>query len=327
MHIHVFCITFGVPLIGDALLQDCIHGQFGWGKDFLHIVARHDIVPRILLSKFAGAGSLVKWLGSRLFAIRHETQETRIAIDSQEHDNINLALENVEKEKEALLQEGSARSQPLQTIPSRQERQLGEQPVPAATRPGNGHSSRPSETEYRTALPADLSELIETEVKSKKLFRKGQFVYRYHTALYSGFVMVTILALISFFSLMIQPIINSKSSCSSLFDKLVLVVYLLDYLTSPLGWIGGCKRKQQPVRRYHTQKHSVQSMRQDPQKLKDDTWADFMHQLRFAMCFSWVASCVAMWHQHSFNSIAQLMHCTVLLAFLKEFAVWSLLSG
>lgn len=207
------------------------------------------------------------------------------------------------------------------------ERQLGEQPVPAATRPGNGHSSRPSETEYRTALPADLSELIETEVKSKKLFRKGQFVYRYHTALYSGFVMVTILALISFFSLMIQPIINSKSSCSSLFDKLVLVVYLLDYLTSPLGWIGGCKRKQQPVRRYHTQKHSVQSMRQDPQKLKDDTWADFMHQLRFAMCFSWVASCVAMWHQHSFNSIAQLMHCTVLLAFLKEFAVWSLLSG
>lgn len=63
---------------------------------------------------------MVKWLGSRLFAIRHETQETRIAIDSQEHDNINLALENVEKEKEALLQEGSARSQPLQTIPSRQ---------------------------------------------------------------------------------------------------------------------------------------------------------------------------------------------------------------
>lgn len=123
MHIHVFCITFGVPLIGDALLQDCIHGQFGWGKDFLHIVARHDIVPRILLSKFAGAGSLVKWLGSRLFAIRHETQETRIAIDSQEHDNINLALENVEKEKEALLQEGSARSQPLQTIPSRQKKQ------------------------------------------------------------------------------------------------------------------------------------------------------------------------------------------------------------
>ncbi|KAK9809541.1 hypothetical protein WJX73_010756 [Symbiochloris irregularis] len=50
---RVQCITFGAPLIGGLKLQKHVKLQ-GWQCDFLHVVSRHDIVPRILISKSEG---------------------------------------------------------------------------------------------------------------------------------------------------------------------------------------------------------------------------------------------------------------------------------
>ena len=50
---RVQCITFGAPLLGDVKLQRYI-GDQGWQGDFLQMVARHDIVPRMLVSKQKG---------------------------------------------------------------------------------------------------------------------------------------------------------------------------------------------------------------------------------------------------------------------------------
>ena len=42
------CITFGAPLAADKILADALRST-GWDARFLHIVGRHDIVPRVLL--------------------------------------------------------------------------------------------------------------------------------------------------------------------------------------------------------------------------------------------------------------------------------------
>ena len=40
-------------MLGDLKLQRMIE-QGNWRKDFLHIIMRHDVVPRILLAKLKG---------------------------------------------------------------------------------------------------------------------------------------------------------------------------------------------------------------------------------------------------------------------------------
>jgi hypothetical protein len=44
-----FCITFGCPLVGDANLVEAA-GRENWAGNFLHVVSKHDIVPRMLLA-------------------------------------------------------------------------------------------------------------------------------------------------------------------------------------------------------------------------------------------------------------------------------------
>ncbi|KAK9790573.1 hypothetical protein WJX73_001224 [Symbiochloris irregularis] len=52
------CITFGAPLVGDDQLQRYI-GDKGWQGDFIQMVSRHDIVPRMLVSKQKGFMSVL----------------------------------------------------------------------------------------------------------------------------------------------------------------------------------------------------------------------------------------------------------------------------
>eukprot|EP01018_Ginkgo_biloba_P037610 Gb_07529 [translate_table: standard] len=44
-----FCITFGCPLVGDTKLSQAVRRE-NWSGNFYHVISRHDIVPRILLS-------------------------------------------------------------------------------------------------------------------------------------------------------------------------------------------------------------------------------------------------------------------------------------
>jgi len=44
-----FCITFGCPLVGDVNLVEAV-GRENWAGNFLHVVSKNDIVPRILLA-------------------------------------------------------------------------------------------------------------------------------------------------------------------------------------------------------------------------------------------------------------------------------------
>ncbi|KAG6477157.1 lipase-like PAD4 [Zingiber officinale] len=47
----LLCITFGSPLIGNATLSQAILRE-RWGGKFCHVVAQHDIMPRLLFSPF-----------------------------------------------------------------------------------------------------------------------------------------------------------------------------------------------------------------------------------------------------------------------------------
>eukprot|EP00253_Pinus_taeda_P024863 PITA_24863 len=44
-----FCITFGCPLVGDVNLVEAV-GRENWAGNFLHVVSKNDIVPRMLLA-------------------------------------------------------------------------------------------------------------------------------------------------------------------------------------------------------------------------------------------------------------------------------------
>ncbi|GLJ28868.1 hypothetical protein SUGI_0568990 [Cryptomeria japonica] len=46
-----FCITFGSPLVGNAILGEAI-GRENWTGKFCHVVSKYDIVPRMLLAPF-----------------------------------------------------------------------------------------------------------------------------------------------------------------------------------------------------------------------------------------------------------------------------------
>ncbi|GLJ28869.1 hypothetical protein SUGI_0569030 [Cryptomeria japonica] len=46
-----FCITFGSPLVGNAILGEAI-GREDWAGKFCHVVSKYDIVPRMLLAPF-----------------------------------------------------------------------------------------------------------------------------------------------------------------------------------------------------------------------------------------------------------------------------------
>ncbi|GLJ06445.1 hypothetical protein SUGI_0039320 [Cryptomeria japonica] len=46
-----FCITFGSPLVGNAILGEAT-GREGWTGKFCHVVSKYDIVPRMLLAPF-----------------------------------------------------------------------------------------------------------------------------------------------------------------------------------------------------------------------------------------------------------------------------------
>nr|UWU45039.1 phytoalexin deficient 4 [Coffea arabica x Coffea canephora] len=56
----VICVTFGSPMLGNESLSKAIL-QERWGGNFLHVVAQHDIVPRLL---FAPSDSLFPYLCS-----------------------------------------------------------------------------------------------------------------------------------------------------------------------------------------------------------------------------------------------------------------------
>ncbi|XP_024520246.1 LOW QUALITY PROTEIN: protein EDS1B-like [Selaginella moellendorffii] len=43
------CVTFGMPFVGDVKLSELAQSQ-GWDDHFVHVVCRHDIVPRMLLA-------------------------------------------------------------------------------------------------------------------------------------------------------------------------------------------------------------------------------------------------------------------------------------
>ncbi|KAL3528220.1 hypothetical protein ACH5RR_012876 [Cinchona calisaya] len=56
----VICITFGSPMLGNESLSKSIL-QERWGGNFFHVVAQHDIVPRLL---FAPSAPLIPYLHS-----------------------------------------------------------------------------------------------------------------------------------------------------------------------------------------------------------------------------------------------------------------------
>ena len=45
---NITCITFGAPLVADKHLAAAVVAK-AWDTRFLHLVGRHDIVPRVLL--------------------------------------------------------------------------------------------------------------------------------------------------------------------------------------------------------------------------------------------------------------------------------------
>ncbi len=51
---EVMCTTFGAPFVGNDVLGDEVE-HLKWQNAFLHVVNRHDIVPRLLLSKAESA--------------------------------------------------------------------------------------------------------------------------------------------------------------------------------------------------------------------------------------------------------------------------------
>ena len=51
---EVMCTTFGAPFVGNDVLGDEVE-RLEWQNAFLHVVNRHDIVPRLLLSKAESA--------------------------------------------------------------------------------------------------------------------------------------------------------------------------------------------------------------------------------------------------------------------------------
>ena len=53
---EVMCTTFGAPFVGNDVLGDEVE-RLQWQNAFLHVVNRHDIVPRLLLSKAESAPS------------------------------------------------------------------------------------------------------------------------------------------------------------------------------------------------------------------------------------------------------------------------------
>ncbi|XP_057831870.2 protein EDS1L-like [Cryptomeria japonica] len=67
--ISVNCITFGSPLVGDAVLMESIDRE-DWSGNFCHVVSQHDIVPRMVLALFESIGqhlnSIFPQRGSKL---------------------------------------------------------------------------------------------------------------------------------------------------------------------------------------------------------------------------------------------------------------------
>ncbi|XP_057826072.2 lipase-like PAD4 [Cryptomeria japonica] len=59
-NISYFCITFGSPLVGNAIVGEAI-GREDWTGRFCHVVSKYDIVPRMLLAPFE---SIVEPLGA-----------------------------------------------------------------------------------------------------------------------------------------------------------------------------------------------------------------------------------------------------------------------
>lgn len=47
--LDIACCTFAAPLVGDDRLAALVQSR-GWHDKFIHVVWRHDIVPRLLLS-------------------------------------------------------------------------------------------------------------------------------------------------------------------------------------------------------------------------------------------------------------------------------------
>eukprot|EP01018_Ginkgo_biloba_P037611 Gb_07530 [translate_table: standard] len=56
-----FCITFGCPLVGDTKLSQAVRRE-NWSGNFCHVISRHDIVPRILLSPLKSIRSALRAL-------------------------------------------------------------------------------------------------------------------------------------------------------------------------------------------------------------------------------------------------------------------------
>lgn len=69
--IQVLCITFGAPMLGNESFSQAIL-QERWGGNFCHVVAQHDIVPRML---FAPATPIMEELGV-LFQFWHLSMAT-----------------------------------------------------------------------------------------------------------------------------------------------------------------------------------------------------------------------------------------------------------
>ena len=47
--LDMVCCTFAAPLVGESALGKAVAAN-GWDAHFISVVARHDIVPRLLLS-------------------------------------------------------------------------------------------------------------------------------------------------------------------------------------------------------------------------------------------------------------------------------------
>ncbi|KAK9809597.1 hypothetical protein WJX73_006366 [Symbiochloris irregularis] len=83
---RVQCITFGAPLIGDYNLQRYIN-EAGWQHDFLQVCSRHDIVPRMLISKHKGfttvLGSIFATAKAPILLLEGSAEATK---DADVHD-------------------------------------------------------------------------------------------------------------------------------------------------------------------------------------------------------------------------------------------------
>lgn len=56
--LSVLCITFGSPLLGNASLSRAILRE-RWGGNFLHVVSKYDIMPRLLLAPIESCSAQV----------------------------------------------------------------------------------------------------------------------------------------------------------------------------------------------------------------------------------------------------------------------------